>query len=245
MMLANLIIAPDTLPANTLPAPVLKVCDGDGFHTKVTPLPGMELKAIMRFAYIDAPEMSQKGGPEAKQFLQALIGNKTVEIAMLHKPENGKCVDHYGRIVGVPYLREDKMAEPVPKLNLLRKVFGKRRILVRNIELEMVLNGWAWVLEQYGPDYRYLDAQNDARKYRRGIWAYDSNLSPWAFKKQERMGRKPDQRFQDEGYAAVARVAGSQCPRTRCGGKLTQRHGKNGKFLGCSNFPNCKVTFNQ
>jgi micrococcal nuclease len=244
-MLANLLIVPDTLPANTLPAPVLKVCDGDGFHTKVTPLPGMELKAVLRFAYIDAPELSQKGGPEAKNFLQALIGGKTLEIAMLHKPENGKCVDRYGRIVGVPYLREAQTAELAPKPNLLRKVFGRRQIMVRNIELEMVLNGWAWVLEQYGPDYRYLDAQNDARKRRRGIWKYDSNLSPWAFKKQERCGYKPAARYLDQADNQSAKIAGSNCPRTRCGGKLTQRQGRNGRFLGCSNFPNCKVTFNQ
>ena len=32
------------------------------------------------------------------------------------------------------------------------------------------------------------------------------------------------------------------CP--RCGGKLVERNGKNGKFLGCSNYPNCKFTKN-
>ena len=30
------------------------------------------------------------------------------------------------------------------------------------------------------------------------------------------------------------------CP--RCGGNLIIREGKYGKFLGCSNFPNCKYT---
>lgn len=30
------------------------------------------------------------------------------------------------------------------------------------------------------------------------------------------------------------------CP--RCGGKLIERSGKNGKFLGCSNYPKCKFT---
>ena len=27
-----------------------------------------------------------------------------------------------------------------------------------------------------------------------------------------------------------------------CNGRLVEREGKNGKFLGCSNFPKCKYT---
>ena len=33
-------------------------------------------------------------------------------------------------------------------------------------------------------------------------------------------------------------VANSKCP--RCGGNLVLRNGRNGKFYGCSNYPNCK-----
>lgn len=29
---------------------------------------------------------------------------------------------------------------------------------LRNVELEMVVNGWAWVLDPYGPDARYYQA---------------------------------------------------------------------------------------
>ena len=32
------------------------------------------------------------------------------------------------------------------------------------------------------------------------------------------------------------------CP--KCSGKLVLRNGKYGKFLGCSNFPRCKFTYN-
>ena len=34
--------------------------------------------------------------------------------------------------------------------------------------------------------------------------------------------------------------SGTTCP--RCGGKLTQRSGKYGSFLGCSNYPRCRYT---
>ena len=32
------------------------------------------------------------------------------------------------------------------------------------------------------------------------------------------------------------------CP--KCGGKLVERKGKYGKFLGCSNYPRCHFTYN-
>lgn len=35
-------------------------------------------------------------------------------------------------------------------------------------------------------------------------------------------------------------VANHICP--RCGGKLVERQGSNGRFLGCSNYPHCKFT---
>ena len=38
------------------------------------------------------------------------------------------------------------------------------------------------------------------------------------------------------------KVDNNICP--RCNGKLVVREGKNGKFLGCSNFPTCKFTKN-
>lgn len=32
------------------------------------------------------------------------------------------------------------------------------------------------------------------------------------------------------------------CP--KCGGKMVERQGKYGKFIGCSNYPKCKYTMN-
>lgn len=37
-----------------------------------------------------------------------------------------------------------------------------------------------------------------------------------------------------------AKVQSGACP--RCGGQLVERKGKNGAFLGCSNFPKCRYT---
>jgi micrococcal nuclease len=90
--------------------PVLKVFDGDGFRTKIAlrqltgnPNDPLEVDAI-RFGFIDAPELEQRGGREARDFLTALIGGRNVWIDILLKMDTGKSVDRYGRVVAVAYI---------------------------------------------------------------------------------------------------------------------------------------------
>jgi hypothetical protein len=112
----------------------------------------------------------------------------------------------------------------------------------RNIELEMVVNGWAWVLDRYGPDDRYFDALEDAQRYRRGIWAYDDNISPWEFKKLKyRAARQP------RGPSGQAGLFDQSEPNLKCSvpdcdGNLQPRTGRFGAFLGCSNYPRCNYS---
>src|SRR6476620_10433733 len=127
--------------------PVLEVFDGDGFRTKIAlcqltgnPKHHEEKEAIVRCAFIDAPELEQRGGSEARQFLTALIGGRKVWLDIRMKMDTGKIVDRHGRIVAVPYLGD------------------------RNIEIEMVLNGWAWVIEKCGPDEIYFEALEVAQR---------------------------------------------------------------------------------
>ncbi|MFK0689523.1 topoisomerase DNA-binding C4 zinc finger domain-containing protein [Mesorhizobium sp. IMUNJ 23033] len=99
-------------------------------------------------------------------------------------------------------------------------------LVTRNIELEMVLNGWAWVLERYGPGERYLEALDDAQRHKRGIWgATETNIPPWEFKRQQ---------YSEMRLAKTS----TKCP--GCGGDLVKRSSKFGAFFGCSNFPDCK-----
>jgi endonuclease YncB( thermonuclease family) len=196
--------------------PVLEVFDGDGFRTKIAlcqltgnPEHHPEKEAIIRCAFIDAPELEQRGGCEARQFLTALIGGRKVWLDIRMKMDTGKSVDQYGRIVAVPYLGD------------------------RNIEIDMVLNGWAWVIEKYGPDEIYFEALEVAQRNKRGIWAYEDNVHPWTFKRQKCIDRR-----------SSAKTA-EKCPAEGCVGSLVKRNGKFSVFYGCSSYPNCRVhTFN-
>jgi micrococcal nuclease len=236
------IIALENPGTDTIKAPVLKVIDGDGFLTKIrafevtdNPQDQQELTVTARFGFIDAPEVGQPGGREAKDYLTALIGGKWVELVILTKMDTGQSVDRYGRIVCVPFLTLDYSAGEFITSSKHRhtvNTFGTPLIVTRNIELEMVINGWAWVLERYGPDERYLVALDEAKRHKRGIWAFENNIHPWEFKKQKH--RETQRSSTNKPNLKRA------CPIEGCHGFLVRRNGKFGEFLGCSNFPDCK-----
>jgi hypothetical protein len=105
----------------------------------------------------------------------------------------------------------------------------------RNVELEMVLNGWAWVLERYEPDPRYPAALEEARRRKRGIWALEGNVPPWEFKRTKALAARRKESMKASELDEV-------CPRPGCGGSLMKRAGRFGAFLGCSNFPTCSFS---
>ena len=88
--------------------------------------------------------------------------------------------NHFGHLpIGkVDYLYDSKRG---------RGLNPQARTVTRNIELEMVVNGWAWVAEIYSFEQKevYLDAQSDARRHRRGLWACNNPEPPWNFKRRQ------------------------------------------------------------
>jgi len=238
--------AAERVDTQTLRVRVLRVFDGDGFLTRIWhPEHRREVEVGARFGFIDAPEMDQPGGPEAKQFLENIIADKWLELAILLKYDTGQIFDRHKRLVCVPYLPEDQGevsgASPLDLLKALISPLGSGNMM-RNIELEMVLNGWAWVVEKYGPDEKYLEALADARQNKRGIWARPDNIAPWCFKRTN-SGRGTSRSQSDEQPNLFkVSLSGAKCPRLGCDGHLVQKSGKFGQFVGCTNFPKCRRT---
>ena len=211
----------------TLRAQVLKVFDGDGFLARTTnPLNGAQIELAVRCGFIDAPEMAQPGGQEAKVFLTHQIANRWIDLVLLLKLDTGGMVDRHRRIVAVPYLWQQDPHSPA-------------RYICRNIELEMILNGWAWLLERYCPPEHYFEALEDAQRNRRGIWARDDNIHPGRFKSQiyrEKVERGRRSAPQTELFNGPV----PRCPQDGCSGHLVVRSGRFGTFYGCSKFPSCR-----
>jgi endonuclease YncB( thermonuclease family) len=142
---------------------VVRVTDGDTIKA-VTDHIGI----IVRLVGIDAPEKSRKknepGQPfsqKATKYLASLVLNKTITIK-----DYG--TDRYGRILGVVFVNGT------------------------NANLEMVKAGLAEVYKGRQPRYFnlkiYQDAEAEARKAKRGMWALDDKyVSPRDWRKMRRI----------------------------------------------------------
>ncbi|MDA8428103.1 MAG: thermonuclease family protein [Geobacteraceae bacterium] len=158
-------------PVRTIEGLVSKVSDGDTIH--VTDNLGTKVK--VRFYGIDAPEteksnkktgrVSKPGQPYGEEAFQALkqkIQRKQVRLVVMD-------IDRYGRTVSIVWLGN------------------------RDINKEMVSEGWAWAYRQYldrPHASEYIDAEEQARRNRLGLWKQSNPQPPWEFRKQLRKGRR-------------------------------------------------------
>jgi endonuclease YncB( thermonuclease family) len=157
-------------PIRTIEGIVSKVSDGDTVH--VTDPKGTKVK--VRLYGIDAPEteksnkrtghVSKPGQPygeEAYQTLYKKINRKTVKLDIMD-------IDQYKRSVGIVYLN------------------GK------NINQEMVAEGYAWAYRQYldrPHASEYIQAEDQARSKRLGLWQQNNPQPPWEFRKSLKKGK--------------------------------------------------------
>ncbi len=132
---------------------VVRVADGD----TITILSATGKEKI-RFAQIDAPEISHFGSPtqpygkEAGDYLRQQVMNQNVRVEV-------EAIDQYKRNVGTIY------------------VGGT------NINREMVKNGFAWVYRQYAHDASLMDLEKAARSQRIGLWSLSNPIYPADFRK--------------------------------------------------------------
>ena len=164
--LLPLFLNPPTSPAviRTVEGTAIKVADGDTF--KLETAEGTKLK--VRLYGIDAPEtekankktgkVSKPGQPYGNEAYRAL------ESKILDKQVKVDimAIDRYKRMVGIVYLDS------------------------RNVNLEMVKEGWAWAYREYlDRPYasEYLDAEKEARNNRLGLWKQGNPQPPWEFRK--------------------------------------------------------------
>ena len=118
-------------------------------------------KHKIRLENIDAPEIGQMYGEEATRFLDDLVGGKEVEVLWVDK-------DRRGCILGIVYLNHEKGFVEV--------------------NLTMVKNGCAWNSSRRDRPLPYAEAESEARKLRRGLWADDAPVNPGKWRKTK--GRK-------------------------------------------------------
>lgn len=151
--------APIANPATATEWTVVKVYDGDTITVKSD----LGVKKRVRFSCIDAPELKQAGGIESRNALINILaagGNKVL------LQEVG--IDPYGRSLALVSM---------PKL------------LAQTAMLNQGMAYYYWAYSKSCPQSALLqNAEQGARLNKIGVWAEVTNIYPWIWRKQHRIG---------------------------------------------------------
>ena len=82
----------------------------------------------------------------------------------------------FGETVRVVYSEQDRYGRTIGDVYA-----GKHWI-----NLQMVSEGWAWHYKAYSKDKRLADAETQARKAKRGLWAGQDPVAPWKYRAARR-----------------------------------------------------------
>jgi micrococcal nuclease len=147
------------VPAQAYRALVVSVHDGDSLRIR-----RREGTERIRLAGVDAPELEQPLGIEARSLTERLTLGQTVTIH-----ERG--YDRYGRAVA--------------------DVTNARGT---NVNRVLVKNGMAWWYQEFAPhDCILQKLQSAAQRKRVGVWAHAGSIPPWDYRRattQEQAGRR-------------------------------------------------------
>lgn len=143
------------LLADTLTGTCKRVVDGDTFI--------LNDGTTVQIWGIDAPELKQDYGQEARTWLQNTIGQKGVKLRI-----QVKGTDSYGRTLGLVYIQGNQKRPS-------------------NVGTLMVKAGMAWFDDYNAPEAGLADEMEKARKAKKGLWADEEPMKPYLFRK----GGKP------------------------------------------------------
>ena len=81
-----------------------------------------------------------------------------------------------GRTVTVEYQKKDKY----------KRILGTIYYNNRDINLQQVKDGYAWVYKQYSNKQNYIKAEREARSSKKGLWRDNNPTEPWEYRKQKK-----------------------------------------------------------
>lgn len=144
---------------------IQRVVDGDSLEVKYGGLFGFLHRPFsVRLYGIDAPELSQPYGPEARRELASLVRRGGIRMETI-------ATDRYGRCVGLIYRRRP----------------GRKQ----SINRQMVQAGYAYWYQRYGGrQLGFPEAEAEAKSRRRGVWQGrpGSQQRPWDYRADQRRG---------------------------------------------------------
>lgn len=148
---------------------VVAVHDGDTLRVRG---PDARLRTV-RLAGIDAPELDQPAGAQARDALRAWVLGRAVRL-------DDRGVDRYGRWLAV-------VRGPSPE--------DERA--VQDVNLALLQQGWAWHDARHAHQQPWLErwhyraAELAARAAGRGLWGQGEALPPWEWRRATRRSPAP------------------------------------------------------
>ena len=143
--------------ADSLTGRVVRVTDGD----TIVVLDANNAQHKIRLTGIDAPERKQAYGTKSKEHLSDSVA---------------------GKFVVVEYDKRDRY----------ERILGKVLLSNEDMNLEQVKAGLAWHYKKYQDEQstsdreKYSDAELDAMRNKRGLWADHNPVAPWEYRKAKR-----------------------------------------------------------
>ena len=152
-----LILVHSFASADTLTGRVVRVTDGD----TIVVLDANDAQHKIRLTGIDAPERKQAFGTKSKEHLSEAVA---------------------GKFVVVEYSKRD----------YYKRILGKVLLSGQDMNLEQIKAGLAWHYKKYQDEQstsdreKYSDAELDAMRNKRGLWADHNPVAPWEYRKAKR-----------------------------------------------------------
>ncbi|CAM5558998.1 thermonuclease family protein [Eoetvoesiella caeni] len=132
---------------------ITSVHDGDTMRLRC---PGNKKSIAVRLEQIDAPEIGQAYGIQARDYLRSICPVGTTAVL------SSSSKDRYGRTLGQVHCNGT------------------------DANASMISSGSAWVYDHYAQDQGLYTRQALAKEKRIGLWANYDVMAPWEFRKMQR-----------------------------------------------------------
>jgi len=113
-----------------------------------------------------------------------------IRLEGIDSPEKGQAFGTKAKEKMSELVGEKEVVVTWKKKDRYGRILGDVHLGDRLINLEMVQEGLAWHYKQYSKSKELADAEDEARKAKKGLWGDKSPEPPWEFRKRAREKKK-------------------------------------------------------